>query len=348
MILIGLLDEAALKKQIKTKEYAKAYCIYGSENYLKQRYVNLMAEGIVPKGGEFFNLHRFEGKETDVDEIAQAAEALPVCSEKTCVIVRDWNAETAGAAQSKKLKEFLSDLPESCVVIFWMDTLEVLPKKSSKWKTFITQFGKSGEVLELERRTDTALIKLVCDGAAKRGCVLGKPAANYFLSIVGTDLQTVYQELDKLCFYVKSGEITRQAIDAVAVKDINANVFELARALLRREHERAYHILDELFAQKEEPVSILYALSSAYIDMYRVKIASVSGDGNSRLTAAFSYRGKEFRLKNAARDGARLSVEQLRKSLDILFKADTMLKSTATDKRFVLEEALVKLVAAGR
>lgn len=345
---MGFLEEAALKKQIKAKDFARAYCFYGSENYLKQQYVKLMAAGIVPKGGEFFNLHRFEGKETDVDEIAQAAEALPVCSEKTCVIVRDWNAESASASESKKLKEFLGDLPESCVVIFWMDTLEVLPKKSSKWKTFINQFSKSGEVLELDRRTDTALVKLVCDGAAKRGCIIEKPTANYFLSVVGTDLQTVYQELDKLCFYVKSGEITRRAVDDAAVKDINANVFELARALLRREHERAYHILDELFAQKEEPVSILYALSSAYIDMYRVKVASISGDGYSRLTAAFSYRGKEFRLKNAARDGSRLTLEQLRKSLDILFKADTMLKSSVADKRIVLEETLVKLMAAGR
>lgn len=345
---MGFLEEAVLKKQIKAGEYAKAYCFYGNENYLKEQYVRVLASKIVPKGGEAFNLHRFEGKEADMDAIAQAAEALPVCSEKTCVIVRDWNAETTSAAENKKLKEFLSDLPESCVVIFWMDTLAVLPKKSAKWKSFLNQFSKAGEVLELNHRTAASLLKLVCDAAAKRNCVLEKSAANYFLSIVGTDLQSIYQELDKLCFYVGSGEITREAIDAVAVKDIDANAFELAKALLRREYERAYHILDDLFAQKEEPISILYALSSSYIDMYRVKVASVSGGGTEQLTTAFHYQGREFRLKNAARDGTRLTVEQLRAGLDILFQADLLLKSTATQKRFVLEETLVKLIAAGK
>lgn len=341
---MGQIDEAELKKQIKSGTYARAYFVYGAETYLKEKYVNLMASKIVPKGGEFFNLHRFEGKDCDIDAIAQAAEALPVCCERTCVIVKDWNAETAGANENKKLKELLADLPESCVLIFWADTLEVLPKKSSKWKTFIGNIAKAGDVIELGERTQTSLVKLVCDGAAKRGCVMDKTVAAYFIDIVGSDLQTLYQELDKLCFFVRSGEVTRAAVDAVAVRDIDSNAFELARALLRREYDRAHKILDELFAQKEEPISILYALSSSFIDMYRVKTASVSGGGTEQLTAAFNYRGKEFRLKNAARDGSRLSVEQLRESLDALYRADLLLKGSRTDKRLILEETMVKLM----
>lgn len=342
---MGQIDEAALKKQIKSGEYARVYFIYGAETYLKEKYVNLMASKIVPKGGEFFNLHRFEGKDCDADAIAQAAEALPVCCERTCVIVRDWNAESTGASENKKLKELLADPPETCVLIFWADTLEVQPKKSSKWKTFIGNVAKAGNALELGERTEASLVKLLCDGAAKRGCVMDKACAAYFIDVVGNDLQTLYQELDKLCFYVSSGEITREAVDAVAVRDIDSNAFELARALLRREYEKAHRILDELFAQKEEPVPILYALSSSFIDMYRVKTASVSGGGSEQLAAAFDYRGKEFRLKNAARDGSRLSVDQLRRSLDELFRADLLLKGSRTDKRLILEETMVKLMA---
>ena len=39
-----------------------------------------------------------------------------------------------------------------------------------------------------------------------------------------------------------------------------------------------------------------------------------------------------------------LSVEQLRKSLDVLMEADNILKSTGTDKKLVLEETMVKLL----
>ncbi len=44
------------------------------------------------------------------------------------------------------------------------------------------------------------------------------------------------------------------------------------------------------------------------------------------------------------RDCANLSVEQLRKSLDVLMEADNILKSTGMDKKLVLEETMVKLL----
>ena len=60
------------------------------------------------------------------------------------------------------------------------------------------------------------------------------------------------------------------------------------------------------------------------------------------LAADFGYRGREWRLRNAARDSARLSLSMLRQSLEILAQADGQLKSARTDKRVVLEQPLKK------
>lgn len=56
----------------------------------------------------------------------------------------------------------------------------------------------------------------------------------------------------------------------------------------------------------------------------------------------FQYRGKEFRLRNAARDASRLSIDVLRRSLDTLAQADLRLKSSRTDKRVVLEQTAAR------
>lgn len=37
--------------------------------------------------------------------------------------------------------------------------------------------------------------------------------------------------------------------------------------------DRAFRKLDTLFCQREEPINILYALSSAYVDAYRMRVA---------------------------------------------------------------------------
>ncbi|MDE7124363.1 MAG: DNA polymerase III subunit delta, partial [Eubacterium sp.] len=62
----------------------------------------------------------------------------------------------------------------------------------------------------------------------------------------------------------------------------------------------------------------------------------------------YNYKGREFALRNAMRDCANLSVEQLRKSLDVLMEADNILKSTGTDKKLVLEETMVKLLLVSK
>ena len=62
----------------------------------------------------------------------------------------------------------------------------------------------------------------------------------------------------------------------------------------------------------------------------------------------FSYRGREFALKNAFRDSASLSFSQLRKSIDVIMNADNSLKSTSADSRLILEEMLVKLLLVSK
>jgi predicted NBD/HSP70 family sugar kinase len=63
----------------------------------------------------------------------------------------------------------------------------------------------------------------------------------------------------------------------------------------------------------------LGTLSNAFADLYRGKVASASGMPADALARAFkSYKNKEWKLKNAVRDSARISVDALRNCLEIL------------------------------
>ena len=74
-------------------------------------------------------------------------------------------------------------------------------------------------------------------------------------------------------------------------------------------------------------------------------MAAGAGVPAERLAAEFkSYKGKEWKLKNAARDGARMSLPVLRDCLDILAKADLTLKSSPGDPWVVLEQTVTRLM----
>lgn len=337
------LDEEKLKEQIKEQSFSNAYFIYGEESYLKEYYVGVLREKLVDKAFEDFNLHQFNGKKTPVEEILKDADMLPMMGGCNFILVCDYPFDKSDN-DCKIIKEYLSDVPETTVMVFWYDSIEPDIKKSARWKGVEGAFAKHGSSVCLEKRTERDLVRVLVSGCKKRGAVLSQDNAKYLISVSGSDMKTLLNEVEKLSSYVNGGEITREIISSLAVKSLQAKVFDLSREMLKGNYEKAYSVLNSLFASKEDPISVLSVISNCYVDMYRVKCAKTAGLSYEDVANYYNYRGREFALRNASRDCASLSVNQLRKSLDALMQADNMLKSTSVSPRTVLEEVMVKLL----
>ena len=341
-----LVKEDELKKQIKAKNLACCYFLYGEEKFLVRRYAELLADQAVGKERDGFNFQQFDGAGGDIDAIAAAVEALPLMAQRKCVWVNDLDVESLSATQNAKLEELLSDLPDTCLLLFCQATLEIDGKRSAKWRKFLTLAQKHCQVVELGKRGAIALEKQLVDWAAKRGCTLSRILAGRVIQLCGDDLLTLRAELERLCAYAQDREITQEDVDTVVTQNLETTVFVLAKALMAREYGRAYRQLDLLLYQKEEPVAILAVLASSYVDLYRVRVAEESGESLSALSRDFDYKNKEFRLRNAQRDGRRLSTPAIKKSLELLLEADVQLKSARGDRRVVLEKLIAQLLLA--
>lgn len=337
--------EAELKKSIKEGGLERLYFLYGEEKYLVRHYTALLVQKALGKHPSDFNYQSFHASDCSVDELAAAVEALPVFAERKCVRLLDLDAESLTAAELAKWKELLSDLPETTVLVISESTLDFDLKRSSKWKNMLGLLQQAGVTVECANRSGAALEKQLADWAAERGSALSRENAAYLRELCGEDLLTLRNELEKLCAFSDGNEITREMIDRVAVGTLETNVFQLSKALLAGQRSKAFEQLDLLFYQREEPVAVLAVLSSGYLDLYRVKAALESGKNPQELSALFDYRGKEFRLRNAERDGRRLSAATLREMLFAIRQTDYSLKSARTDRRVLMEELLTKLLS---
>jgi len=336
------LNEQGLKKNISSGDFLPVYLIMGDENYLKQHYANQIAKKVVPKEFEIFNMHYLNESSVNADEIASCVEALPMMCERSCVLVQDYDFDTAKDEEKEKIIELLSDLPSTCVLIFWMDTKGFSTKKANS-KEILKLIEQNGAVADINKRTANDLVALIISGAKKRGCTISQNDASYLISLVGTDMSTLLNELEKVCAFA-NGDITQEKIDAVVVKTVEATAFKMVDALLLRSFDNAFALLDVLLTQKTESVMISGALISAYVDMYRAKVVQESGNDISVLKKAFGTQYKsDFRLRNAAQRSRKLSKEQLCKCLEHLSVADEKLKSTNEDNRVIFEQLMVKL-----
>lgn len=338
------ITEAELKKQIEKSDFSNLYVLYGEENYLVGYYAQRLIANAKGTAFEDFNFQRFEGDTSSMDAIAAAVEALPFMAERKCVAVSDLDVEGLRAGELSKLEELLGSIPSSTILVIYLPSVTIDLKTAKKWKKFLTAANQQGCTVQFKRRSNPDLEKLLCSGASKRGCELSRQDAGRIIRYTGNDLQTLTNELEKLCAFVKEGEITAQVIDRLVVKNLEARVYDLSKAILSGQYDRAYEILDLLFYQNEEPVSILAVLSSAYVDLYRVRTSVQSGYSVTEPAKYFDYARKEFRLTNAERDSKRLSTAMLRESLRALLDADTALKSARGDRRIVMEKLIAQLL----
>lgn len=337
------IGEKELKQQIKANDFSNVYFIYGEESYLKEFYINQLKDKLVDPAFSDFNFHRYEGKNSAIDAILQDSQTLPVMSKYSFILVHDYPFDKS-SSDVNAIKEFFKDVPESCILVFWFDNIEIDIKKNAKWKAIESAFSKAGTSVNLEKRNENELVKLIVGSAKKRGCHIDSNCARYLISVVGSDIQTIFNELEKICAYAEKREITKNDIDKLAVKSLQARVYDLSKFILSKNSYGAYGVLNVLFSQKEDPISILAVISSCYIDMYRVKCAKAANENENELSDYFSYKGREFLIRNAAKDCRHISFENLRAAIDILQNTDELMKSTSINKNLLLEETVAKLL----
>ena len=338
---MAIVFEEALKKAIKTGD-KNVFVLFGEDGYLKSIYVEKIAKNIADSS-DVFNYQRFEA-DTPLQEVYDAVQQFPMMNDKKVVILRDFDYLSCNSDDFNKLIELLSDVPETTVLILWFDALEFEVKKNTKFEKIIKACDKIGGLaVRLNHKRGAELEKMLNDGALKRGCKIESGAARFLIENAGDDLNTLRNELEKLCAYAKGEIITKEVVEKVSTKTVETDIYALTDKILRCELQSAYSILDNLFFMRVEPIIILSTISSVYVDMYRVLAGRSKNISSGKIAEDFAYGNRAFLLENAGANLRRFDFNKLALSFKALTKADATLKAFSGDDRVVLEKLVVEL-----
>ncbi len=344
------VNENTLKKMITSGEVPGLYVIAGEEKYLVARLAKQLIKRAAGETFPEFNDQSFTD-DSSLDSIADAAEALPFFAERKCVSVADFDVESKSASDLDKLYELWEVCPETTTLVFWYPTLDFDGKRSSKWKKFLSQAETRGTVTMCVRRTQGDLQRYLVQEAGRNGCTMERPAQRKLLEYTGPDMTALHSEMEKLCAYALgsgSTEVTPEMVEEMAAKSAETTAFLMAGALVAGRYDEAYRLLDLLFYQREDPISIAGALSSSYLDMVRVRAALENGGTFADAAQYGDYKKKQFVLERAQKNVKGVSQQVLRESIHLLVEADLALKSSRLDQRVVLDELIAKLLLAAR
>ena len=152
--------------------------------------------------------------------------------------------------------------------------------------------------------TDIDLNKYVKDYC--KNIKISLDTIKYLIETVGTDINRITNELDKLLMYCKS-EITKKDIDDVVIKKIDTNIFLLIDAIISKDKKKSLMIYNEMINYGEEIFKIMVALANQIRLIYSVKvleyltndeITSILNLKNPKQVVALRYKIGKYSTKD--------------------------------------------------
>ncbi len=346
---MAIIDEDGFARLLKSPLKEHIFCIFGDDAYLKEVYAERLQKAVIKDDAlSFFNLHTYEDDTATLDDILKDADILPVMTDRTCLMIKNYPLNKLGEKGLKELEKDLLDTPESSVLIFYYSAVDFTNNKREfpDWNSVIAMFARCGTAAELSHRTERKMIQMLIKGAGARGTSIGAAEAEYLLGVVGDDLGNLLNEFNKLCAYADGAPVTTEMIDSIATKSVEASVFDISAMIFSGNADRAFAIVYELLRQKTPIQSIIGALNQSYMTIYRYKVMRSANRSLPEMTQAMGYKTDQSYVFNKVAGFAnKTDINRIRRSLDILMEADIASKSSNTPPETLLTGVIAKLCA---
>ena len=342
---MGTITESALNAELKAGDLRRVYFLYGEEDFLVKTYADRITALAVPEDARDMNFVKYS-EPPKSDDLSDQVDNMPFFADYKCVMIDDLDAEELDNAEHKAYLSVIANVPDTTVLIIALKSIAIDPKKiKAKTKKLMAACSDAGCVCEFKRLTPARLAGMTEKKFAKAGCLISPENAAYLAEECGGSLTVLQTEIEKLCSYRQSGEITREDIAALVPRRVDSNIYSLAKELFAGRTGNALHILDDLFVQRTEPFLILSALSGHFTDLYRAKLGQQAKKSSADTAKAFGYYGRAFVMDGAYRSVKNLSAQYLGDCVAILYKANRLMNSTRSDRRTLIERTIIEIAA---
>lgn len=332
-------DDAAyqeLKKELSEGSLGNLYIFHGEETYLRDYYLGKMKETLLTGGLDDFNYHTLAGKDVTLDRLHELVDAMPMMSERTLVVVTDYDMDKG---DREGLMELLGDLPEYVCLVFVYDVVEYRPDNRAKLTRLVKERGR---VVDFARQEQGDLTDWIARRFRALGHDISTEDARYLLFLCGDLMTGLISEIGKIGAYAKERRVTRQDIDAVATPQLDAVVFNLTDAIAAGNFDRAFSVLADLLHMQEAPIKLLAVLGRQLRQLYTARLAVENRKDAAWLMELWGMRSA-YPAEKLIQSARRFSLAWCRRAVLRCEEVDLALKSTGIDGQEALTGFLLEL-----
>lgn len=327
------------------------YLFYGEETYLLETRVKKIKKEYQQL---ILGINFIQVDDTNVEELIADLETPAFGFDKKLIIAKNTGIfkkeKKTTKSDSKKKKVDDTKLPlNEKIAKYIQENLEEL--KNTVDLVFVEQevdknalyqtIEKVGEVKEFALLKLPDLIANIKKIAVAYKVNIDDATAKYLVECCGTSMQDLINELRKLIEYKgENSNITKQDIDLLCTKQIQAVIFDLTDNLGKKETSKALEVYKGLISNKEPIQKILITLYNHFKKLYIIKIAEKY---NEDVATAMNLKPNQLFLVSKYKTQARyFETQELREVLEALIDLDANYKIGLISLEIGLEAILCR------
>ena len=246
-MILQTLDE--LEADLQSFGFRSCYLILGPEEYQCRLAIRLLKDKVLTPESAPFDFSEFVAADVSIAKITETANTFPMLSKRRLVLITE--IDTMTDSEQDKLLELLPGLsPRAMLILSAMDL--------DHRKKFYRTLRDKGFVAEFSKLKGIALERWAEAFVRNQGYRISSNAIKKMVDLVGSDLQTLSAEIEKLLLHAgKERSLSDSVVDDLVRNSRERGIFELIEAIGSRNRPGALQLLANLLNMGEPPLRIV-------------------------------------------------------------------------------------------
>ena len=279
-----------------------------------------------------FNYEVLRVGEMPIEKLQEAAESLPVFSEKRILVCEE--AHRFKETDWKYIEPLLKEKADHCVVVF-------ISEAPDKRKKIIKQLSQKCEVISAQKAKDSELPAWIQWMAEQQNLSFSHSAIQLLKEHAGHDLTSVENEIKKIKTF--SGDKTKISVEDIlhiVPRTRPENIFALSRAIGKKNLSSALSCLARLLEDNQNAIGALALIIRHIRILARVKEGLKKGYTLQTISAKTGV--PHFFINDYKAEANNWTEEKIISTLETLQATDKALKSSPVSSHIWLENFIIK------
>ena len=318
-----------------------ALVVYGDSFLVRQAISRLESEHGADALMEA-NRHRLQGNQVTPQELLGTCQAIPFLDPLRLVVVEGLLAmaesrpgsgrgrRSSNASESwQTLAEAIPGMPETTLLLFSDGQLNAN-------NPLLRSLRPVCQVEELAAPRGEQLARWIKETAEAKGAAIAPVAIRSMADLVGGDLWTLNQELEKLALYANGREIGEADVRLMVSQVREASIFEAVDAMIDGRSQQALRLLAQLRDDGREPQYIIAMVER------QLRLLALANDSIERRLPQNELKralgtSSDFVVRKTMEQARRHSRQDIAWRYDRLLEADLSIKQGRVDPDLALE-----------